>query len=173
MPFCKNCGASLDQGAAFCPSCGTSARAGAAPAGNVAAGAAAATAPPISTPAPVTNVGLQTNVAGALAYILGIVTAVIFLVIDPYKNDRFVRFHAFQSLFFGLAWIVLWIAWIFLWGMLSYASGGVLFWIGIPLRMLIGLAGFVYWLFLLYQAYNNEMYKIPFIGELAAKQAAA
>lgn len=102
---------------------------------NAGAGAAAA-----ATPA-TTSTGMQSNVAALLTYILGIMTAVIFLVIDPYKNDRFVRFHAFQSLFFGLAWMILWVAWIFLWGMLAFASGGALFWIGIPLRMLVGLAG--------------------------------
>jgi len=132
-----------------------------------AAGAAAAS----RTQVRAASSGIESNVAAALAYILSILTAVLFLVIDPYKNDRFVRFHAFQSLFFGLAWIFFWIAWAFLWGMLAFASSGALFWIGLPLRMLIGLAGFLYWLFLMYKAYNKEMYKIPVIGELAAKQA--
>ena len=60
---------------------------------------------------PVANSGLQANTAGALAYLAGIITGIIFLVIDPYKSDRFVRFHAFQSIFFNVAWIALWIAW--------------------------------------------------------------
>jgi len=33
------------------------------------------------------------------------------------------------------------------------------------------LAILAYWIFLMYKAYNNEYYKVPFIGDLAAKQA--
>jgi uncharacterized membrane protein len=164
MAFCPNCGASIADGAAFCASCGSSTQPGATPVSNVAVSGGPAGAAAIST-------GMQRNVAGLLTYILGIISAVIFLVLDQYKNDRFVRFHAFQSLFFGLAWIVFWIAWMFVWGMLAVAGGGMLLWIGLPIRMLIGFGGFVYWLFLMYKAYNNEMYRIPFIGDLAAKQA--
>ena len=60
---------------------------------------------------PAANAGLQANAAGALAYLAGIITGILFLVIDPYKSDRFVRFHAFQSIFFNVAWIALWMAW--------------------------------------------------------------
>lgn len=162
MAFCPNCGASMNDGAAFCAACGN--RAGAAPPANVAVSGGPAGAAAINT-------GMQSNVAGLLTYILGIISAVVFLVLDQFKNDRFVRFHAFQSLFFGLAWIAFWIAWIFIWGMLTFAAGSVLFWIGLPIRMLIGFGGFLYWLFLMYKAYNNEMYRIPYIGDLAAKQA--
>jgi uncharacterized membrane protein len=164
MAFCPNCGASIGDGAAFCAACGSSTRPEAAPVSNVAVSGGPAAAAAIST-------GMQSNVAGALAYIFGIISAVIFLVLDQYKNDRSVRFHAFQSLFFGLAWIAFWFAWMFVWGILTYATGGFLFFVRFPLGMLLGLGGFLYWLFLMYKAYNNEMYRIPFIGDLAAKQA--
>ena len=62
-------------------------------------------------PAAAAGSGLTPNVAGALAYLLGFITGVLFLVIDPFKNDRFVRFHAFQSIFFNVLWIVFWILW--------------------------------------------------------------
>jgi len=164
MAFCPNCGASITDGAAFCAACGSSTRPGAAPVANVSVSGGTAGTAAIST-------GLQSNVAGLLTYILGIVSAIVFLVLDQYKNDRFVRFHAFQSLFFGLAWIAFWIAWTFLSGMLIFVAGSLFFWMGTPVRLIIGFGGFVYWLFLMYKAYNNEMYRIPFIGDLAAKQA--
>jgi uncharacterized membrane protein len=164
MAFCPNCGVSITEGAAFCAACGSSTRPGAAPVANVSVSGGPAGTAAIST-------GLQSNVAGLLTYILGIVSAIVFLVLDQYKNDRFVRFHAFQSLFFGLAWIAFWIAWTFLWGMLIFVAGSLFFWMGTPVRLIIGFGGFVYWLFLMYKAYNKEMYRIPFIGDLAAKQA--
>ena len=52
--------------------------------------------------------GLADNVAGALAYVT-IIPAIVFLVLEPFNKKRFVRFHAFQCIFFAIAWIVLWI----------------------------------------------------------------
>ena len=48
------------------------------------------------------------NVVGMLAYFT-FIPALIFIVIEPYNKNRFVRFHSFQSLFFHLAWFVIWI----------------------------------------------------------------
>lgn len=111
------------------------------------------------------------NVAGLLTYVFGLITGVIFLVIEPYKNDRFVRFHAFQSIFFNVAVIVLFIAWGILTAILVAVTGGILALLMFPLTLLIYLGIFIYWIFLMYKAYNNERHMIPFIGELAAKQA--
>jgi uncharacterized membrane protein len=114
---------------------------------------------------------MSSNVAGLLTYILGFITGIIFLVIEPYKNDKFVRFHAFQSIFFNVALIVFWIAYMIVVSILSFVTLGFM-------ALLLGLVGFLislailaYWIYLMYQAYNNKLYKIPFIGDLAAKQA--
>jgi len=39
------------------------------------------------------------NVAGALAYVT-FIPAIVFLVLEPYSKNRFIRFHSFQCLFF-------------------------------------------------------------------------
>jgi uncharacterized membrane protein len=169
MAFCANCGAALADGAAFCAGCGkpvekiNAANTGTTPAPTLtpAAPAAAGSAAAAS--------GLTPNVAGALAYILGFITGIIFLVLEPYKNDRFVRFHAMQSIFYSVACIVFSIAWGIFWGM-AFAVSSSLWALLVPVRMLIHLALFLYWLYLMYQAYNNREYRIPFIGDLAAKQ---
>jgi uncharacterized membrane protein len=134
----------------------------------VASSASGATAPALA------GTGMSSNVAGLLTYIFGFITGVIFLTIEPYKNDKFVRFHAFQSIFFNVALVVFWIAFAIVTTILGFVSRGFL---GVaPLRMFTGvwllfsLAVFAYWIFLMYEAYNNEVYRIPFIGELAAKQ---
>jgi uncharacterized membrane protein len=49
------------------------------------------------------------NVAGMLAYVT-IIPAILFLVIEPYNKNRFIRFHAFQNIFLCVAAIVAWIA---------------------------------------------------------------
>jgi len=102
---------------------------------------------------------------------LGFITGIIFLVIEPYKNDKFVRFHAFQSIFFNVAIIVFWIAYTISATILGYVSLGILAVVMGLVGVLISLAILAYWIFLMYKAYNNELYKVPFIGDLAAKQA--
>ncbi|MGO8735909.1 MAG: DUF4870 domain-containing protein [Terriglobia bacterium] len=114
---------------------------------------------------------MSSNVAGLLAYILGFISGIIFLVIEPYKNDQFVRFHAFQSIFFNVALIVFWIAYSIVTGLLGIASLGFLAVAMGLVGLLVSLAVLAYWIFLMYKAYNHELYKIPFIGDLAAKQA--
>ena len=110
------------------------------------------------------------NVAGLVAYLFGIVSGILLLLIEPYKNDRFVRFHAFQSIFFTVGMFALMIALTFLSTMLAIV-GGPLVLIMFPISALLYLGIFGYWIFLMYKAYNNERHMIPIIGELAAKQA--
>ena len=110
---------------------------------------------------------MEQNVAGLLCYVLGFITGIIFLVIEPHNKNRFVRFHAFQSIFFSVAWFILGIienviAWSLPWSLSFIAS---------LLYLVIGLGGFLLWLFLMYKAYNNEMFKLPVIGDIAMKQA--
>lgn len=110
------------------------------------------------------------NVAAALAYIW--IIAIVFLVIEPYNKKRFVRFHCFQSLFFCVAWIILWFAMHIIFGILLSVTG-IFGLIAIPIYGLVGLGGFILWLYMLFQAYSNKEFKLPFIGDLAAKQAGA
>jgi uncharacterized membrane protein len=120
---------------------------------------------------PVANTGLSANAAGALTYLAGIITGIIFLVIEPYKSDRFVRFHAFQSLFFNVAWIALWIAWTIAGLVLGAITKGLFFILQVPIDLLLMVGGFALWAFLMYSAYQGKMTKLPVIGALAAKQA--
>jgi len=113
---------------------------------------------------------MASNVAGLLAYILGFITGIIFLVIEPYKDDKFVRFHAFQSIFFNVAIVVFWIAYSIVASILGFVSLGFMAVVMGLVGLLITLAILAFWIFLMYKAYNSELYKIPFIGDLAAKQ---
>ena len=155
MAFCAKCGAQLAEGTSFCASCGT-------PVGSAAGG------PPASAAA---GTAMSSNVAGLLCYILGFITGIIFLVIEPYKNDKFVRFHAFQSIFLSIVWIAFRIVWGYIvMGMIWSPFSGLWALLGL-ISMLISLAFLACVLFLMYKAYNNERFKLPIIGDLAAKQA--
>jgi uncharacterized membrane protein len=144
---------------AFCPTCGT----------QIADGAAcpkcAGGAPTVST-ATTAAPGLADNVAGALAY-LTIIPAIVFLVLEPFNKKRFIRFHAFQCIFFAIAWTVLWIGLAFI-GHIPFLG-----WATVLLWPLVSLIGFVIWLILVLKAYQGQMFKLPVIGDMAEQQAGA
>ena len=107
------------------------------------------------------------NLAGALCYAIGLITGVLFLVLAPYNQSKFVRFHAFQSIFFNVAWIAFWVGL----SVVSFALPfGLRFLIGL-LSIAVWLGGFGCWLLLVFKAYSNERFKLPIIGDLAEKQS--
>jgi uncharacterized membrane protein len=170
MSFCQTCGTSLADGSPTCTACGASqgvAAAGAAP--SAIPGPIPGTIP--AAPVAAAGSGLTPNVAGALAYLLGAITGIVFLVVDPFKADRFVRFHAFQSIFFNLAWIAFWIVWMIVGLMLGAISHGLFFIIQLPINLLITVGGFCLWAYLMYTAYQGKTFQLPVIGALAASQA--
>jgi uncharacterized membrane protein len=139
-------------------------------AGGTAPEAGGYSAPPGSAPAPSyagsqTDSGLSDNAAGALAYFT-IIPAIIFLVIDPFKTRRFVRFHSFQCLFFSAAAFILWFAFTVFGAILSF-FGGMLIW---ALHLVIQIGLFVIWIIVVIKAYQGQEFRLPVIGDLAAKQ---
>jgi uncharacterized membrane protein len=151
MSLCQSCGAAFADGASVCPTCYSR--------------------PQAIASSSSTGSGLQANTAAALAYLAGIVTGVLFLVIDPFKSDRFVRFHAFQSIFFNVAWIALWIAWTIVGLVLGAVTKGFFFIIQVPIDLVLMVGGFALWAFLMYSAYQGKTTRLPVVGALAAKQA--
>ena len=104
-----------------------------------------------------TSTGLEPNIAGLLCYVLGWVTGIIFFVLE--KDDKFVRFHAMQSIIvFGaitVAWIIL----------------GFIPFIGWILGWLLSVLWLILWVILMVKAYKGERYKLPWAGDIAEKQA--
>jgi len=135
----------MPEAAAFCPGCGRAMRPVERVQGKVGA--------------------LPARLVGALAYCL--IPAAIFLFVEPYKSNRFARFHSLQSL--GLlgagiaAAVALWIVGSVM-GLLSVLP---LFFVS----MLVGLAFFVIWMVLVVKALQGEMLKLPLVGDLAEQLA--
>ena len=177
--FCTQCGAQVDDTAKFCKKCGTRllptqpTEPGAPtlnyqppnyqqPA-NFGAGFEQGPGqypyqPPHQATAP--HADLKPNVAGMLCYPLSLITGILFLVLTPYNRDRFVRFHAWQSIFFFVALLVLSTVFrVFPWPLENMFLSAL---------KLVALAG-TGWS--MYKAYNGEQFKLPLIGEWAEKQA--
>jgi len=110
-----------------------------------------------------TTIGMEANLAGALAYLLGLITGILFFAIE--KENKFVRFHAMQSILFCVAWIILGVALSVL--MMIPVLGWIISILG---YLIIGLGGFILWLFIMYKAYQGEQYLLPVVGEIALRQ---
>lgn len=168
MSFCQSCGASLADDTRFCEFCGSPTKlTGGVPVSGESSGAVVT----ISSPASLDQKTMDTNLVGALTYLAGFITGIVFLVIDPYKSNSFVRFHAFQSIFFNVAWVAFWIVWLILSAVLTPLTAGVFGVIALPLMLIFSLVGFGIWAFLMYQAYQQKLFKLPIVGKFAAQHA--
>jgi uncharacterized membrane protein len=146
MPrYCSNCGSAMSESASFCPACGRGAGQG--------------------SEAERRSLQHCSNVPDwPITWLECWLTscsfpAIVFLLVEPYNRRVFVRFHAFQCLFFAGALVTTSIV-------LSFIP--ILGWIA---SFFISLAAFVTWIVLLIKAYGGEKFKLPVIGDLAEKQA--
>jgi uncharacterized membrane protein len=113
-----------------------------------------------------TTTGVEPNVAAALSYILGLITGVVFLVLE--KENRYVRFHAAQSIVVSAFFILVNVGVALLSGVVAFVP--LLGWLVVFL-LTAGLAvtTFVLWLVLMYRAYQGEEWELPVAGEMARK----
>lgn len=98
------------------------------------------------------------NLMAAVAYLLGFITGIILLLVE--KQSKFVRFHAMQSvILFGGLFVV------------NMALGFIPI-LGWLVGLLLSFAAFILWIVLMWKAFQGEMYKVPYVGDLAEKQLA-
>lgn len=118
--------------------------------------------------------GLAPNVAALITYLFVPVTSIIFLVTE--KQNRFVRFHAFQSLFYGIGLTLFSIFLTIVFTVvnlvvasISEAAGllvslvSLVFWLALTAVILI------FWVVCLVKAWRGAMYKLPVVGNFAEK----
>jgi len=109
-----------------------------------------------------TSTGLEANVAGLLCYVLGWISGLVFILIE--KENKFVRFHAMQSIVtFGAITVV----------SIALSILGVIPFIGVVfdiINVIIGVLAFILWIILMVKAAQGTMYKLPWAGNFAEKQ---
>jgi uncharacterized membrane protein len=145
MAFCVACGAQLLQDVNACPACGRPILAA------VSAQGAAG--------------NINDNIAGMLAYFT-IIPAIIFLFIEPFNRKPFVRYQAWQSIFFCIALLIIHLGL----GVVSHIVP-FLFLLILPMQAIVSLGAFILWIVLVIKAYQGQMFRLPIIGDMAAKQA--
>jgi uncharacterized membrane protein len=150
MAFCSVCGTQVPDGSTTCSAHSSAAS------GGSAQGASS---------------GVADNIAGLLCYSpLAVLADIIFLLVEPYNRNKFIRFHAFQSLFLVGSMIVLGIGLGILVTVLAVVP--VIGWI-LDILLWLGFVGgsFILFIMMMIKAYQVKTVRLPFIGDLAAKQA--
>jgi uncharacterized membrane protein len=130
--------------------------------------------PPPPNPAPpppagAQSLGMDENLAAALAYIP--IVGLIFLLIEPYKNNKNIRFHSLQSIFYCIACIAIGIVVGIFSAVMLAALPYSMFHLWLLLSRLINLVFFVVWILLVVKAYQGQRFMLPVIGPIAEKQA--
>lgn len=147
MPLsCPQCGIQVPDNTAFCPGCGWN------------------TAQPVLG----TTGGIRDSIAGALAYFT-FIPAIVFLLAEPFKKNRFIRFHSFQSIFLTIAAVVAGLALKLVFLILALIPLGHLLLLLISAIVFLGCL--ILWFVLMVKALQGELFKVPLIGDLAERQA--
>lgn len=146
MPYCSSCGNAVSQADQFCAKCGAR--------------------QPGATVLPDPLAGITPRTAAILCYIPGVgwIASVMVLAADKFRNDRTVRFHAFQGLYLFVAWLI--VEWVL--SPIFREFHDPFFRIDKLLNVLI----LFVWVFMIIKASHEERYALPIIGELAERSAA-
>ena len=166
--ICPKCGSQVADGLKLCGACGSAIG----PEGS--APTTLPTQPSAAGPT-ASSGGIPANIASMLTYLplclIGLICAILFgFVLEPYKKDRLIRFHAWQSLALHVGFVVFWIAWmIFTFVLTAIISFFAI--LTVPVSMLLGLGILVLMVILMIKAYGGEQFKLPFVGDWAEKQA--
>ncbi len=146
MPYCSQCGNQVADADVYCKKCGTR--------------------QPVQPAPPVKDLlsGMSPRTASILCYIplVGWIGAIVVLASHRFRNDRVLRFHAFQGLYLFVAWLIADQVLGPMFGMIPHLHIGGIF------QVLV----LVMWIFMIVKASHEEAYSLPIIGELAERSVA-
>lgn len=150
MPYCVQCGNQVRPTDLYCGGCGQR---------------QAAAAPPPKDPA----AGISPRTVSVLCYIpiVGWIAAIVVLASDRYRRDRTVRFHAFQSIYLFVGWLLVdWVVSPFFGSMVAVVPFGKF------VSGVLHLAIFTAWILMLIKTSQDELFRLPVVGDLADRSVA-
>lgn len=144
--ICPHCSSEMPEISAFCPGCGRSVH---------------------QSAIHLVALNAQEALLGAVAY-LTIFPAIVFLAVPAFKSKTFVRFHAWQSVFFAVATAIIALAMRLIFAILSFVPfiGFLFAWLSVGV---VFLAIVVLWAVLVVKAGQGQAYELPWLGHYAAQ----
>jgi len=154
MPFCTQCGKQVGTNDIYCAACGAK------------QAAAAGSGGPIPGPDILNKINDRN--ASILCYlpVVGWIPAIIVLASNRFRENRNIRFHAFQGLYLFVAWLLV------QWFVSPMVSFGPHFGPQRAIVHLFELVIFGAWIFMLVKTSQNQFYRLPIIGEMAERSVA-
>jgi len=154
MPYCCQCGNQVGEKDIFCGKCGTRQ----APHG-----------PQTGFHADFID-NMQPKMASTLCYVpvVGWIACVVVLASERFRQDRLARFHAFQGLYLFVVWLIINMVLTPMFrhlpeALVMFNRGSV---------ELLKLAMFGIWIFMLVKTNQNQLFRLPVLGELADRSVA-
>lgn len=129
-------------------------------------GACGARQPVAAAPGRDPIAGMTGRTASILCYIpvIGWIPSIVVLAAEKFRNNRTVRFHAFQGLYLFVAWLIV-----------DQVLGPMFHVIPSPIiridRILHAAILFM-WIFMIIKASQEQAYSLPILGELAERSVA-
>jgi uncharacterized membrane protein len=143
MPYCCQCGKQVKPADVFCAVCGAR--------------------QPAAATTPTDFLGsISPRTASILCYIpiVGWIPAIVVLAASRFREDREVRFHAFQGLFLFVAWLI--VDWVL----------GPIFrlpHVHVQIAGLLKAAVIGVWIYMMVTVSQGRVVRLPVIGELAER----
>ena len=146
MPYCSQCGNQVQKLDLYCAKCGAR--------------------QPASTPPVDYAAGVSARTASILCYVpwVGWIAAIVCLASNSFRNNRKVRFHAFQGLYLFVAWLI--VQWVF--KPFSVFMPGP----HLPVAGVLQVALLAVSVFMIVKCSQDETYALPVLGELAERSLA-
>jgi uncharacterized membrane protein len=132
-----------------------------------------------------TSIGLEAHIAAGLSYLFSPILPLIFFIIE--KNNRFVKFHAMQSIILGVGGFVWFIVTFIIQGIIAagstaadaaansgglFSAGGGLLSCLVGCLYFVGVLGFLaLFIWGLIAGFSGKYTKLPIVGGLAERWA--
>ena len=149
MPFCTNCGNQVAPTDVFCAKCGNR--------------QATASAQGRRFPH---DISARTAAMACYIPIVGWIAAIIVLASSRFQHDRSLRFHAFQGLYLFVVWLL--VNWVLAPFVDMVPGPGAMQASLAVLRVAV----FVAWIWMIIKTSQEQMFRLPIVGELAERSVA-
>jgi uncharacterized membrane protein len=114
--------------------------------------------------------GLDPKLGGLLSYIVPPITGIVLFLME--KEDDVIRWHAAQSIVFGVAWVALWVVFTVFSTILSTIIPIIGTLIGFLIWIFLIIGALILWVICLIKGYSGQKWRMPLLAQYADRVVA-